>query len=282
MGEADPLSFWQTLAQCGALEQVLGELAGRWPGLGPAMLQAITPMTQEAAVRFAALVEVLAAQVNVGWLVLLSGWIAWEAVDRLRNPGPRVQRGLMAGVAAIGLLANLAILWVLQHERSLNSRSAFLHVLSVTVSSVAILAGAVVMGIRPDLRWIDPVLSLAIALLILWGAVRLILEITDILMESVPAHLDAGAIGAQMECCPGVIAVHDLHIWGMSTTESALTVHLVMPQGHPGDAFIDEVAQTLRTRFAIVHSTLQIEQGTTEHTCALHQPSPASVPLHVH
>jgi cobalt-zinc-cadmium efflux system protein len=110
--------------------------------------------------------EVLAAQANVGALFLLSGWIAWEAVDRLRHPGPSIQLGLMAVVAAIGLAANLAILWLLNHEHSLNARSAFLHVLSDTISSVAILAGAGAMAMWGGLGWLDPVLSLAIAGLI--------------------------------------------------------------------------------------------------------------------
>ncbi|MFY3746320.1 cation diffusion facilitator family transporter [Anaeromyxobacter sp. Red801] len=217
--------------------------------------------------------EVLGAQLNVGALVVLSVWIAWEAVQRLRDPGPPIRLELMAFVAGVGLAANLAILWFLHGEHSLNARSAFLHVLSDTISSVAILAGAVVMGIRPDLRWIDPVLSLAIALLILWGAVRLILEITDILMESVPAHLDAGAIGAQMECCPGVVAVHDLHIWTISSGMLSLSAHLVVEAGSMGrnDEILTAVKSDLRRRYGIVHTTLQIESAEYAHVDDVHR-----------
>lgn len=217
--------------------------------------------------------EVLGSQLNVGALVVLAVWIAWEAIQRLRAPGPPIRLELMAFIAGIGLAANLAILWFLHGEHSLNARSAFLHVLSDTISSVAILAGALVMGIRPDLRWIDPVLSLAIALLILWGAVRLILEITDILMESVPGHLDVGAVCLQMECCPGVIAVHDLHIWTISSGMLSLSAHLVVEAGSMGrnDEILTAVKSDLRRRYGIDHTTLQIESAEYAHVDDVHR-----------
>ena len=173
-------------------------------------------------------VEVLAAQLNVAALFALAGFIAWEAVERLRNPGPPVALGLMAAVAGLGLVANLAILGLLHREHSLNARSAFLHVLSDTISSVAILAGAGAMALRDGLGWVDPVLSLAIAGLILWGAGRLVLEITDILMESVPRHLDVVAVTERMGRCRGVRAVHDVHVWTISSGLHALSAHLVV------------------------------------------------------
>ncbi len=213
-------------------------------------------------------VEVLAAQLNVAALFVLAGFIAWEAVERLRSPGPPVQLGLMAAVAALGLVANLAILALLHREHSLNARSAFLHVLSDTVSSVAILAGAAAMALRGGLGWVDPVLSLAIAGLILWGAGRLVLEITDILMESVPRHLDVAAVTACMARCRGVRAVHDVHVWTISSGLHALSAHLVVhpdEMGPRNDEILDEVKRELRERYGIDHTTLQIESSAYAH-----------------
>ena len=211
--------------------------------------------------------EVLAAQFNVGALFVLSLWIGWEAVQRLRFPGPPIRLALMSAVAAIGLLANLLTLWLLNHDRSINARSAFLHVLSDTISSVAILCGAAAMALRPGLVWIDPVLSLGIAGLILWGSSRLVLEVTDILMESVPRHIDVGAVSRQMECCAGVLAVHDLHVWTISSDLHALSAHLVVRAEEMGrnDAILEEVKRELRRGFGIGHTTLQIESSAYDH-----------------
>ncbi len=216
--------------------------------------------------------EVLAAQLNVGALVLLSIWIGWEAVQRLRAPHAAIDLRLMAGIAGAGLAANVVILLVLRRERSLNSRSAFLHVVSDTVSSVAILAGAAVMAARPGLWWIDPVLSLAIAVLVVWGAGRLVLEITDILMEGVPRHLDVGAVTRLMESARGVMAVHDLHIWTISSGMYALSAHLVVHVESMGrnDEILTEVKSGLRRTFAIDHTTLQIESAEYAHVDDVH------------
>jgi cobalt-zinc-cadmium efflux system protein len=213
-------------------------------------------------------VEVLAAQANVAALFVLSGFIAWEAVDRLRHPRPRVELGLMAAIAGLGLVANLAILGLLRREQSLNARSAFLHVVSDTVSSVAILLGAGAMALTGGLGWIDPVLSLAIACLILWGAVRLVLEITEILMESVPRHIDVASVLARIGCCRGVLAVHDLHVWTISSGLHALSAHLVVHPSEMGprnDDILDEVKRELREAFGIAHTTLQIESSAYAH-----------------
>jgi cobalt-zinc-cadmium efflux system protein len=217
--------------------------------------------------------EVLAAQVNVAALLGLAAWIAWEAIERLKEPGPPIRLGLMASVAVIGLAANLAILWFLHQERSLNARSAFLHVLSDAISSIAILLGSAAMALRPSLRWLDPVLSLGIAALILWGAGRLILEITDILMEGVPRHLDRGAVCRLMETADGVVAVHDLHIWTISSGMTALSAHLVVHSESMGrnDEILTSVKAGLRQRFGIDHTTLQIESAAYAHVDDVHE-----------
>jgi cobalt-zinc-cadmium efflux system protein len=212
--------------------------------------------------------EVLAAQLNVGALIGLTGWIAWEAFERLRHPDHAIDLPLMALVAAIGLAANLAILVVLRHEHGLNARSAFLHVVADTVSSVAILAGAGVMWLRPGWTWLDPVLSLAIAALILFGAVRLILEITDILMESVPGHIDVGEVQRGMSgAAAGVVAIHDLHIWTISSGQVALSAHVVVAAAELGrnDEILRAVKTALRDRFQICHATIQIESPDYTH-----------------
>jgi cobalt-zinc-cadmium efflux system protein len=212
--------------------------------------------------------EVLAAQLNVGALIGLTGWIAWEAVDRLRHPGHAIDLGLMAVVATVGLVANLAILGVLRHEHGLNARSAFLHVLADTISSVAILLGAGLMWWRPAWTWLDPVLSVAIAALILLGAVRLILEITDILMESVPGHIDVCEVERGMAAAArGVVAVHDLHIWTISSGLCALSAHVVVEAESIGrnDEILTAVKLALRERFSIEHATIQIESATYAH-----------------
>lgn len=216
--------------------------------------------------------EVLAAQINVGALVLLAGWIAWEAVERLRGVAEPIDLGLMAVVAAIGLAANVAILWFLHQEHSLNARSAFMHVLSDAVSSVAILIGAAAMAVRPALTWLDPVLSLAIAALILFGAGRLVLEITDILMEGTPRHLDVAAVSRQMEQADGVLAVHDLHIWTISSGLYALSAHVVVKDDALGrnDAILQEVKSGLRRTFGIDHTTIQIESASYAHVDDVH------------
>ena len=216
--------------------------------------------------------EVLAAQVNVGALLLISLWIGWEAVGRLSGGGSRIDLKLMAGIAAIGLVANLSILWFLKHEHGLNARSAFLHVLSDTVSSAAILAGAGVLALRPELWWLDPALSLAISALILLGAVRLVLEITHILMESVPAHLDLTAVTRLMEAADGVVAVHDLHIWTISSGMYALSAHVVVHGDNIGrnDEILTAVKAGLRRTFGIDHTTIQIESVEYAHVDDVH------------
>ena len=211
--------------------------------------------------------EVLAAQANVAALVVLTAWIVWEAVDRLRHPGARIELGVMAGVAVVGLVANLVVLRWLHADHSLNARSAFLHVLGDTVSSVVVLAGAVAMWFEPGWTWIDPLLSLAISLLILWGALRLSLEIADILMEAVPRHLAIDDVCGAMGGVPGVLAVHDLHVWTISRGHHALSAHVVVGVEDLGrnDAILDDVKGRLRERFGIDHTTIQIESARYAH-----------------
>jgi len=216
--------------------------------------------------------EVLAAQLNVAALIALSGFIGWEALGRLRQPAAGIQLGLMAGVAAAGLLGNAVILWTLHGERGINVRSAFAHVLSDTVSSLAVLAGAGAMALDPALTWIDPVLSLAIAALILWGAVRLLREVADILMEAVPGHLRLDEVCRAMCTADGVREVHDVHIWTISSGLYALSAHLVVHSASMGrnDEILHDVKARLARVFGIEHTTLQIESVDYDHRHEVH------------
>ena len=211
--------------------------------------------------------EVLAAQANVAGLVVLTAWIAWEAVDRLRHPGARIDLPVMAGVAAIGLVANLVVLRWLHADHSLNARSAFLHVVGDAVSSVVVLAGAAAIWLEPSWTWVDPALSLGISLLILWGALRLSLEVADILMEAVPGHLTLEEVCGVVGSVEGVLAVHDLHVWTISSGHHALSAHVVVAADDlsRNDAILDGVKARLRERFAIDHSTIQIESAAYAH-----------------
>jgi len=216
--------------------------------------------------------EVLGAQLNVGILIGLSGWIAWEAIERLRSPQGPIDLPIMAGVGVIGLVANLVILRLLHAEHGVNARTAFLHVLSDAVSSVAVVGAAGIIAIWPSATWIDAVLSLLIVLLILLGAFKLIQEITVILMEGVPRHLDVNAVSGALGATSGVAAVHDLHIWTIASGLYALSVHVVVERGDLGrnDEILDAVKRLLREQFEIDHATVQIETTGYGHENEVH------------
>ena len=163
-------------------------------------------------------------------------------------------------VAAIGILVNAATAWLFASGRKddLNLKGAFLHMASDALVSV----GVVVAGLLILLTgWliVDPLVSLAINAVIVWGTWGLLRDSVQMSMAAAPAAIDPAAVRTFLAGRPGVAAVHDLHIWPMSTTETALTCHLVMPDGHPGDAFLHDLAGDLLKRFKIVHPTVQIE-----------------------
>ena len=236
-----------------------------------AVLFASRPADQKRTFGFRRL-EVLAAQINVATLLGLTIWIGWEAVDRLRSAPHAIDIPVMAGVATVGLVANAVILVWLRGDHNLNTRSAFMHVLGDAIASVAVLVGAGAIWFRPDLHWVDPVLSLVIALMILWGCGRIVLEITDILMEAVPRHLDVEEIARDMEGAEGVVAIHDLHVWTISSGLYALSAHLVVHVDAMGrnDAILTTVKSSLRRRFGIDHTTLQIESAEYAHIDDVH------------
>jgi cobalt-zinc-cadmium efflux system protein len=203
-------------------------------------------------------------------LMVACGAIAWEAVHRFSEP-PVVDSLTVTLVAGFGIVINGLSAWLFVHgsKSDLNIRGAYLHMLADAVVSLGVVIAGVAMFFT-GWYWLDPVISLMIVAAIViatWGLLR---ESLQLALSAIPAHIDAAAVGAYLAQCSGVTSIHDLHIWGMSTTETALTVHLVMPEGYPGDDFMDDIAQTLKERFSIAHTTLQVELGTTEHSCVLH------------
>ena len=215
--------------------------------------------------------SILAALANAMLLVVACGVIGWEAFHRITQP-PAVAGITVIAVAATGIVVNglSAWLFVKGSKGDLNIRSAYLHMAADAGVSLGVVVAGVVMLIT-DWYWLDPVISLVIVAVILVGTWGLLRESVHLALDAVPPHIDVAAVASYLERLPGVAGLHDLHIWGMSTTESALTVHLVMPGGYPDDNVIDSITQTLAERFSIHHSTLQVEQGTTQHACSLHQ-----------
>jgi cobalt-zinc-cadmium efflux system protein len=213
--------------------------------------------------------EILAAAVNGALLIALAVWVFVESSLRLRSPQPILTTPLLVA-AIIGLAGNLVALYVLYGgRRNMNIHGALLHVAGDTLSSVGVIvAGVVVLftGWTP----VDALAGMLIAAVLIVGAVRLLARSVDVLLEATPTGIDLIEVSDAISGVAGVAAVHDLHIWSMSTTETALTAHLVMPQGYPGDIFVDDTAAALKHTYSIDHCTLQVELGTTVHGCALH------------
>jgi cobalt-zinc-cadmium efflux system protein len=196
------------------------------------------------------------------------GAIAWEAVGRLVEPTP-VKGGTVMIVAGIGILINGVTAWLFMsgRNRDLNVRGAFLHMAADAAVSAGVVLAALVIVLTGWL-WIDPAMSLVIAAVIVWGTWGLLRESLALSLAAVPAAIDPQQVWAFLAQVPGVAGVHDLHIWAMSTAETALTAHLVMPRGHPGDAALAGFQRDLKQRFGIGHATLQIELGDAG-ACAL-------------
>jgi cobalt-zinc-cadmium efflux system protein len=214
---------------------------------------------------------ILAALANAGLLLVAIAGIAYETVGRIAAP-PAVEGRTMIIVASIGILINgaTALLFMRGRKNDINIRGAFLHMAAdALVSAGVVVAGVVILW--TGARWIDPVTSLVIVLVIAWGTWSLLKDSVKLSLNAVPDHIDEVAVRSHIGGLPGVVAVHDLHIWPMSTTEAALTAHLVMPSGHPGDAFLHDLAHRLEHDYAIGHTTVQIETGED---CTIHASHP--------
>lgn len=211
--------------------------------------------------------SILAALFNAIFLLVATGAIAWEAVLRLFEPQPVAGPTVMA-VAAAGIVVNGFTAWLFAAGRKhdLNIRGAYLHMAAdAAVSAGVVLAGLVIY--LSGWLWLDPLVSLVIAAVIVAGTWGLLRDSIAMSLSAVPSSIAPDDVRALLAAQPGVSHVHDLHIWSMSTNEVALTAHLVMPSGHPGDGFLRDVADALKARHGIGHVTLQIEMDAN--ACAL-------------
>ena len=212
--------------------------------------------------------SILAALLNAVLLLVAIGAISVEAIRRLIHPEP-VPGLTMMIVAAVGILINgiTALLFARGRKNDLNIRGAFLHMVAdAAISAAVVVAGLVILS--TGWEWLDPAVSLLIVLAIGIGTWGLLRDSVTMSLQAAPPGIEPEDVAALLRAEPGVAAIHDLHIWPMSTTETALTVHLLMPTGHPGDARLLAVSARLRERFGIGHATIQIETDAAT-LCAL-------------
>ena len=203
--------------------------------------------------------SILAALINALLLLVAIGAIAAEAIRRLFNPATTEGATVMA-VAAAGIVVNgaTALLFARGREHDINIRGAFLHMSAdAAVSAAVVVAGFLIWSTGE--QWIDPVMSLAIAAVIFWSSISLLKESVWMSLAGVPAGIELDEVEAGLESLDGVLAVHDLHVWPLSTTETALTAHLVAPAAE-SDRLLVSARELLRTRFRIAHSTIQVER----------------------
>ncbi len=212
--------------------------------------------------------SILAALINAVILLIAVGWIAWEALRRFSDPEPTAGATVMV-VAAIGVAINgvTALLFVSGHKDDLNIRGAFLHMAAdAGVSLGVVLAGLAILA--TGWQWLDPTVSLVIVAVIIAGTWGLLRDSVNLALDAVPAGIDMHDVQDYLGTLPAVAEVHDLHVWAMSTTETALTAHLVMPDAPADDAMLARVSGELHDRFGIEHTTLQVEHGDPAHPCS--------------
>ena len=226
---------------------------------------------------------ILAAFANALLLLMAIGALAWEAIGRLLSTQAAVhdQGVTIMLVAGVGIVINTAtaLLFMRGRDSDLNVRAAFLHMAAdALVSAGVVIAGALTLW--QGWGWLDPVVSLGIAAVILWGTWGLFKQSLHLLFDGVPDSVDPLAVQACLAALPGVVRVHDLHIWAMGTSQIALTAHLVMPQGRADDAFLQEATHLLHERFDITHVTLQVMKVAFSRACVA--PDPPQHETHEH
>ena len=212
--------------------------------------------------------SILAALANAMLLLVATGAIALEAIQRFFHPEP-VAGKLVMIVAAIGIAINTltALLFLRGRSGDLNIRGAFLHMAGdAEISAGVVIAGFVIL--MTGWLWVDPAVSLGISAVIVAGTWSLLRDSLSMTLQGVPAGIDLPTVRAFLESCPGVCAIHDLHVWPMSTTETALTCHMVILDGHPGDEALHKISDELKHRFGISHATIQVEI-TNDANCIL-------------
>ena len=212
--------------------------------------------------------SILAAFLNALLLLVAMGSLAWEAVHRLQSPQPVAGVTIMV-VAGIGIVVNAAtaLLFMRGREKDLNIRGAFLHMAAdALVSAGVVVAGGLALWF--GWAWLDPVVSLIIAAVIVWGTWSLFRQSLHLLFDGVPEGVDLHAVHSLLQDLPGVAQVHDLHVWAMGTNETALTAHLVMPAGGGDDTFLQHATDELHAHFEIRHVTLQVVREAFCEGCA--------------
>jgi len=210
---------------------------------------------------------ILASLFNAVLLLVAVGGIIWEAVGRFGNPEP-VSSGIVMWAASAGVLVNGFTAWLFMRGRKhdVNIRGAFLHMMADAGVSAGVVLAAFAMRFT-GWFWLDPAISLAVAVVITIGTWNLLRESVNLALDAVPSHIVPTEIEAYLLGLPGVVALHDLHIWSMSTTEVALTVHLVRSDLYTDDSFMVSLKKGLHDGFGIEHTTVQIERGSLEHPC---------------
>jgi len=223
--------------------------------------------------------SIIAALLNAALLLVAVGGIGLESIQRFLNPAP-VVGSTMIWVALLGVLINsaTAMLFFKGHD-DLNIRSAFLHMKADALISLGVaISGTLILF--TGWLWVDPAVSFTIAAVIAIGTWGLLRDSVNLALQAVPRNIDINQVRDYLAALPGVSGVHDLHVWAMSTSETALSAHLLVPAGHPGDEFIWNVVNTLSERFGISHATLQMEMGNFDRECSLttaevHRPAQA-------
>lgn len=215
--------------------------------------------------------SILAAFANAVLLLVAMGSLALEALQRLGTP-QATQGWTIITVAAVGIVVNsvTALLFLRGREHDLNVRGAFLHMAADALVSLGVVIGGA-LYLWQGWAWLDPVISLGIVVVIVAGSWGLLRQSLHLLFDGVPPHIDLPALHAWLAARPGVARVDDLHVWAMSTTQVALTAHLVMPAGHPGDEFLHEASEALHEHFGIDHATLQITRAPLMPACHVFQ-----------
>ncbi len=210
---------------------------------------------------------ILAALINALFIMFGVGAVVWEAVHRFSQP-VNVPAGVVMGVAALGIVVNAgsALLFRVNRHDDLNARGAFLHMMTDAIISLGVVLGGMVVFFT---GWalVDPLVAIGVSLVVALATYGLLKSSFRLTLDGVPASVDRNAIKAWLEKQTGVEAVHDLHIWALSTTKNALTAHLIMPQGNPDDGFLGYLTEEMEERFNIHHATFQIE--TSLSSCCL-------------
>jgi cobalt-zinc-cadmium efflux system protein len=207
---------------------------------------------------------ILAALANAVTILIGVGAVIWEAVQRFSEP-VEVPAATILAVALVGIAINTgtALLFRKSRRSDLNAEGAFLHMAADAAVSVAVVIAAIGILVTGWV-WLDPAVAILVSLLIAWTAFGLLRSGLGLSLDGVPSVIDRTKVAAWLQARPGVAGIHDLHIWSLSTTKTALTAHLAMPGGHPGDGFFDHVADGLAHEFSISHVTLQIETGDVD------------------